>query len=73
MLEGFAKLFKNYRMATGVYLFSTKEKLVWDLVFLITIIVFILGIFHLIVGTYHSFVRVFFSNIINDDKVIKNT
>ncbi|EAX98554.1 hypothetical protein TVAG_281520 [Trichomonas vaginalis G3] len=56
-------LFKNYRMATGVYLFSKKERLAWDLTFLILIFIFLIGLVQLTIGTYHSFIRVFFGNI----------
>ena len=53
-------LFKNYRMATGVYLFSKKERLAWDLIFLILIFIFFIGLIQLMIGTYNSFARVFF-------------
>ena len=60
MFEGIVNAFRTYRIATGVYLFSKKEKLAWDITFLLLIFLFFVGILKLSISSYKSFVRVFF-------------
>lgn len=62
MFEGIAHFFNTYRIATGVYLFSKKEKIVWDLTFIVIIFLFFVGCLKLTISSYHSFVRVFFGS-----------
>lgn len=56
-------LFLNYQIATGVYLFTKPERIVWHIIFAILTITFLTGFYKLGVNTYRSFSKVFFGSI----------
>ena len=48
---------KNYRIATGTYLFTRPERRAWDIVFIIMLVLFTIGFISLTINTYRSFGR----------------
>lgn len=54
MLDSFIR---NYRIATGTYLFSKTERRIWDIIFLILLVAFTIGFIDLSINTYRSFGR----------------
>ena len=67
MFDWLVHAFKTYRVATGVYLFSTKEKIAWDITILILLFLFFVGILKLSISSYYSFVRVFFGDVVSNN------
>ncbi|OHS99136.1 hypothetical protein TRFO_34489 [Tritrichomonas foetus] len=65
----FDSFIKNYRIATGVYLFTKPEQRVWDIIFLVLLITFTIGIISLSINTYRSFGRLLWGS---GARVVKN-
>lgn len=59
---------RNYRIATGTYLFTRPERRAWDIVFIILLVLFTIGFISLTINTYRSFGRLLWG----DGKKIPN-